>query len=211
MGGAVLILALATGCICFMGRQRKKRRVESSRAELLAQQSPQELFAPTNTLPFGQSPQHMYQQHPVQLPADERYQSPIEIGGHEISSTSDPYGSATTEKSTYSYQHPSPSTLPPSAHSIYAQGSPSTIARSAHSPYARPSSHSRHGSQGGSPIAIPYQAPPPGQQTYYPPPEEHNTPQSASYQLFTTPTPPYSNRSQAYSRSPAGQQFDAPR
>ena len=113
VGGAVLIIALATGCICFIGRQRKKRRMES-RSELHAQQSPQELYAPKNHSAFQHNvPSATSQQSPVQLPA-ERYQSPIEIGGHEIASRSDPYGSATTEKSTYSYNTLLlPPTLPP--------------------------------------------------------------------------------------------------
>jgi hypothetical protein len=196
VGGAVLIIALATGCICFLGRQRKKRRVES-RSELLAQQSPQEMYAPTHRSAYQHNvPSSGYQQSPVQLPA-ERHQSPIEIGGHEIASSTDPYGSATTEKSAYSYPHPSPpsnpASIPPSNQSLYAYPS-----------------HSRHGSQPGSPGAIPLQGPPPGNQTYYPSPEEFNTPSTAPRQQLTTPTTPYSNRSQVYSHSPAGQTYYPP-
>lgn len=197
VGGAALIIALATGCICFMGRQRKKRRVES-RSELLAQQSPQELYAPIHN-PSGfqhNMPSSLYQQSPIQLPA-ERNQSPIELGGHEISSTTDPYGSATTEKSTFSYPHPSPSS------------NPSSVQPSGQSPYGYPS-HSRQGSLPGSPGAIPLQGPPPGNQTYYPSPEEFNSPTAAARAPLITPTTPFSNRSQAYSHSPAGQQYYPP-
>jgi hypothetical protein len=196
VGGGVLIIALAIGCICFMGRQRKKRRM-GSRSELLAQQSPQELYAPTNRSAFQHNvPSAKYQQSPVQLP--ERYQSPIEIGGHEIASRSDPYGSATTEKSTSSYPHPSP------------PSNPASVPLSGQTLYGYPSSHSRHGSQPGSPGAIPLQGPPPGNQTYYPSPEEFNTPTAAPRQQLTTPTTPYSNQSQAYSHSPASQTYYPP-
>jgi hypothetical protein len=183
VGGAVLILALATGCICFLGRQRRRRRMEAS-----LQQPPQELYAPTKSSAFQNSPQSMYQppmQPPIQLPANEQYQSPIEIGGHEVASAA--YGSATTEKSTYSFQHSTPP-FAPSAQSIHY-------------------GHSSHqGSLSGSPV--PYQ-PSPGQQTYYPPPEEHNASQ-AGPQQFTIPTPTYSHGSQAYSPSSINQPHHSP-